>query len=189
MTITPVRVALEKLEVPYAVGGSVAGIAHGYLRFTSDIDLVADLKLEHVDFFVRALEEANFYVDAFTIRDAIRYRSSFNVLDENTGVKVDVFISKQTPWDEQVLARREPGYFGDDPEPVFTVETAEDLVLSKLRWFRMAGGVSDKQWGDILAVLKVQSLSLDLAYLQKWAEELRLTDLLAKALDEAGFNE
>jgi len=184
-----VRIALESLQVPYAVGGSVAGIAHGYLRFTSDIDIVADLKLEHVDFFVRALEDANFYVDAFTIRDAIRYRSGFNVLDENTGVKVDVFISKQTPWDKQVLERREAGYFGSDPERVFDVETAEDLILSKLRWFKMAGGVSDKQWGDILAVLKVQSLAIDLNYLELWAAQLGLTNLLAKALDEAGFNE
>lgn len=185
----PVRESFERLGVVYAVGGAVAGIAHGYTRFTMDIDIVADLRLEHIAAFVEDLEVANFFVDEWMIRDAIRWKRSFNVLNENTGVKLDVFISKGRPFDQQLLARREMGYLGSDPEPAFEVESAEDYVLSKLSWYRQGGDASDRQWNDILSVLKVQSFSLDTRYMEKWAPELGVADLLDKALDQAGLKE
>jgi len=188
-SMRPVRESFERLSVLYAVGGSVAGIAHGYTRFTMDIDVVADLKAEQVKLFVEDLLEANFYVDEHMIRDAIRWRRSFNVLNDDTGVKIDVFISKNRPWDREMLTRRHMGYLGDDPEPAFEVESAEDYVLSKLSWYREGGESSDRQWNDILAVIKVQSFNLDLDYLEKWAPELGVKDLKDKALDESGFNE
>ncbi len=184
-----IRESFERLQVRYAVGGSVAGIAHGYSRFTMDVDVVADLKAEHVAEFVSDLEKANFFVDELMIRDAIRWKRSFNVLNEDTGVKVDFFISKNRLWDEEMLGRRRMGYLGNDPEPAFEVESAEDYVLSKLAWYRLGGSFSDRQWNDILSVLKVQVLSLDTAYMEKWAPELGVSDLLIKAFDEAGFQE
>lgn len=188
-SMRPVRESFDRLGVLYAVGGSVAGIAHGYTRFTMDVDVVADLKAEQVKSFVEDLLKANFYVDEHMIRDAIRWRRSFNVLNENTGVKIDVFISKNRLWDQEMLSRRHKGYLGEDTEPAFEVESAEDYVLSKLSWYREGGESSDRQWNDILAVIKVQSFNLDLDYLEKWAPELGIKDLKDKALDESGFNE
>jgi hypothetical protein len=60
-------------------------------------------------------------------------------------------------------------------------------VLAKLQWYREGGGVSDRQWTDVLGVLKVQGATLDRAYLEAWARELGLTGLLRRALDEAGL--
>ena len=185
----PVSEAFDELGVAYAVGGSVAGLAHGFSRFTMDVDIVAALQEKHVAEFSHRLRNANFFVDEEMIIDAVRHRHSFNVFDENTGFKVDVFITSGSAWDEQVLARREPGYLGDDKEPAFTVESVEDLALSKLRWFKMSGGVSDRQWNDVLGVLKLNFFDLDFDYLQRWARELKIHDLLEKALDEAGITD
>ncbi len=185
----PVRESFERLGVSYAVGGSVAGIAHGYTRFTMDIDVIAELQREHVTTFVADLERANFYVDELMILDAIKWKRSFNVFNENTGVKIDVFISKGRAWDREMLARQEMGYLGNDPEPAFAVESAEDYVLSKLSWYREGGETSDRQWNDILSVLKVQSFGIDLDYLHKWAPEIGIADLLERALEQAGLNE
>jgi hypothetical protein len=51
----------------------------------------------------------------------------------------------------------------------------------------LGGGVSERQWNDVLGVLKVQQNLLDIAYLRQWATELKLTDLLQRAFDEAGI--
>lgn len=183
------RETFETLQINYAVCGSVAGWAHGHERSTLDIDIVAQMRTEHVEPFTQALQEANFFVDDLMIRDAIRARRSFNVLDENTFVKVDIFVPTDSAWNENVLARSITGFLGDDTEAFFQVETSEDLVLAKLIWFRKGNEVSDQKWKDILAVLKLQSFDIDLDYLQLWAPQLGVADLLDKALDEAGFNE
>jgi hypothetical protein len=70
---------------------------------------------------------------------------------------------------------------------LINIASAEDTVLAKLQWYRDTGGVSDRQWNDVLGVLKVQAAALDRAYLDEWARELSLTDLLRRALDEAGL--
>jgi hypothetical protein len=77
--------------------------------------------------------------------------------------------------------------FGDSPTPgrAAYFATAEDLVLSKLEWFRLGGESSDRQWGDVLGVLRVQGTALDRAYLRRWAKELDLTDLLERALKDS----
>ncbi|HZT80221.1 MAG TPA: hypothetical protein VFA26_08365, partial [Gemmataceae bacterium] len=60
-----------------------------------------------------------------------------------------------------------------------------DLILFKLRWYRLGNEVSEKQWDDVLSVLKVQAGRLDDAYLDRWAAELHVADLLAKARQES----
>jgi hypothetical protein len=64
-------------------------------------------------------------------------------------------------------------------------EMIEDTILSKLEWYRMGGEVSNRQWRDVLGVLKTRAGELDLAYMQKWANELKVEDLLDRALKEA----
>jgi hypothetical protein len=174
---------LDTLKVPYAIGGSVASMAHGMLRTTMDIDLVADLAMEHVTPFVTALSD-QFYVDEPSVRQAIERRSSFNVIHLPTMVKVDVFLPRDRPFDQQQLSRRLAQRMSPDSGETLWVLTPEDVILAKLDWFRMGGEVSERQWRDILGVMKTQREMLDMTYLQQWAEQLDVADLLARAREE-----
>src|SRR5437762_7774633 len=103
-SMIPVVDAFEQLGVPYYIGGSVASLAHGIYRTTADVDLIADLRIEHVRPLVRQLQDT-YYIDEEMIRDAIRYRSEFNVIYLDTMFKVDVFIPKNRPFDQEVRRR------------------------------------------------------------------------------------
>ena len=178
--------ALDALGVPYLIGGSLASAVHGVLRATMDTDLVADLRLEHAEPLARALG-GTFYVDAESIREAVLRESSFNVIHLETMFKVDVFIVKKRPFHHSQMERRIAQVIATDPERTAFVATAEDTILAKLEWYRMGGGVSERQWRDVLGVMKVQADRLDLAYLRQWAAQLNISDLLERAIKEAGF--
>lgn len=174
---------LESLGVPYAIGGSFASALHGVMRATMDADLVTDLRQEHVDPLAQALSEA-FYADPEMMRDAVRRHSSFNVIHLETMFKVDLFVAKPRPFDRSQLARRQLHVLSEDPERYAYITSAEDVILSKLEWYRMSGGVSDRQWRDVLGVLKVQGERLDHGYMRRMATELGVSDLLGRALRE-----
>jgi len=183
--IAPVVEALEELGVTYHFGGSVASSVHGIPRLTIDADLVADLRLEHVRPLVKQLE-AEYYIDADAVRDAIRRRSSFNAIHLDTMLKVDVFIPKTRAFDQEELRRTRQEVLVEGTRP-FYMASPEGTILNKLEWYRMGGEVSDRQWNDILGVLKVKGTALDMAYMQRWAKALQVTDLLERALVEAGM--
>jgi hypothetical protein len=184
--IAPVVEALEELGVAYHFGGSVASSVHGIPRLTIDVDIVADLRLEHVRPLVKQLE-AEYYIDADAVRDAIRRRSSFNAIHLDTMLKVDVFIPKTRAFDQEELRRTRQEVLAEGTRPFYTA-SPEDTILNKLEWYRMGGEVSTSQWNDILGVLKVQGTALDMVYLQRWAKALQVTDLLERALVEAGMS-
>jgi hypothetical protein len=176
--------ALEKLGVRYAVGGSIASSLYGVPRATQDADIVASLTAAHAPRLAAALE-AEFYVDVEMIREAVRRQGTFNVVHLETMFKVDVFVAKGDSWSEEELsrARRERvGDVGAQVELVFA--SAEDTLLHKLVWFRLGGGVSERQWRDALGVLRIQGDALDRGYLDSWASRLGVRDLLEKARDE-----
>ncbi len=185
--ITPVIEVFEQLGVLYHIGGSVASSIYGILRATIDADLIADLRLEHVRPLVIQLQ-TDYYIDEDMIRDAIKRRSSFNVIHLDTMLKVDVYIPKFRSFDQEELRRAQQEVLLEGTRP-FNVASPEGTILNKLEWYRMGGEVSDRQWNDILGVLKVQGTSLDIDYLQKWAANLRVTDLLERALVDAGLKE
>lgn len=171
---------LERLGIPYAIGGSLAGSVHGVMRSTLDVDIVADMRLEHIQPLVAALSR-EFYADDEMMRDAIERRSSFNLIHYETAFKVDIFIRKSRAFDQMQLERRQPSVIATDPEQSVYVTSPEDVILSKLEWYRMGGEVSDRQWRDILGVLKTRAGELDLDYLRRWARELNVADLLERA--------
>ncbi|MES1243020.1 MAG: hypothetical protein ABUT39_15495 [Acidobacteriota bacterium] len=175
---------LEDLGVPYLVGGSLASSLYGIPRSTQDADLVADLRPEHVQPLVAALSPS-FYADSERAADAVRRRASFNVIHLATMTKVDIFVMTDEPLDLEEMARRQILPVGEAGTPV-PVASAEDTVLQKLVWFRKGGGVSERQWNDVLGVLKVRRGRIDLDYLRLWASRLDLDDLLDRALEDAG---
>ena len=172
---------LEQLAVPYVVGGSVASTVHGLIRTTMDVDLVAALERQHVSPFVSALDE-QFYVDEASVRRAIERRSSFNLIHLKTMVKVDVFLPKDRPFDRQQLENRIAERVAPDSTDRLWILTAEDVILAKLEWFRQGGEVSERQWRDVLGVVKTQEEQLDREYLRRWAGQLNVADLLERAL-------
>ena len=98
--ITPLVEAFEQLGVSYHIGGSVASSVYGILRATLDADLVANLHLEQARPLVKWLE-AEYYIDEDMVRDAIKRRSSFNVIHLDTMLKVDVFVPKSRLFDQE----------------------------------------------------------------------------------------
>jgi hypothetical protein len=143
--------------------------------------------LEHVRLLVNRLEQ-HYYIDADTVKDAIRRRSSFNAIHLDTMLKVDVFIPKTRSFDQQELRRVRQKVLEEGTRPFYTA-SPEGTILNKLEWYRMGGEVSDRQWNDILGVLKVQGTALDLVYLRRWAANLKVTDLLERAFVDAGMEE
>ena len=178
--------ALEGLGIPYLVGGSLASSLHGTPRATQDADLVVDLKPHQVMQLVKTLGPA-FHVDADMIREAIRDRSSFNVIHLATMFKVDLFLLKDDPLSQAEMARRERYQISEDPQQAFFVASAEDTILQKLQWFQIGGEVSDRQWNDVIGVCRVQKGRLDVAYLQWGAQEIGIANLLNQAFQEAGI--
>jgi hypothetical protein len=175
---------LERLGIPYAVGGSLASSLHGVMRSTLDVDIVADMQPEHILPLVEVLSK-EFYADDEMMRDAIEHQSSFNLIHYETAFKVDVFIRKSRPFDQMQLDRRRLSVIANNPEESVYVTSPEDTVLAKLEWYRMGGEVSDRQWHDIIGVLKTRAGELNLEYLRKWAAELNVRDLLERALKES----
>jgi hypothetical protein len=183
--VAPVVAALQRLGVKYYICGSLASVFYGPPRSTVDVDLVAELSLSHVASFVESLQ-GQYYVDERMIRDAIARQSCFNVIYLPTSFKVDVFAVKNRRYDRVAMERiREDSFDDDAPSARFFLPSPEDVVLSKLEWYRLGDEISERQWRDVIGVMKVGGAALDRRYMDRWAAELGVTDLLAKAWKEA----
>ena len=169
MSSDPIRVtllvtrALDRLRVPYLLGGSLASAVHGLVRATMDSDLVADLKLDDAR-PLAALLGNEFYIDAEMIAEAIKHGSSFNAIHLKTMHKVDVFIAKR-PFDHNELERSERYTVIDDSDETMCIATAEDIILAKLEWYQNGHQVSERQWSDVLGIMGVKAGKLDFTHL------------------------
>jgi hypothetical protein len=175
--------ALDLSGVRYTIGGSMASSFSGEPRASIDVDIVVDLTDDRVDGFIAALGE-DFYADGDSIRRAIRNRSNVNLIHHASGTKVDLFVAG-SPLEMRQLERRRSIQVGGALDRSVYMHSPEDILLQKLDWFRRGGGVSDRQWRDVLSILIVQANRLDGAYLRSVAAESGLTDLLERAQREA----
>ncbi len=174
--------ALDRAEIPYMLTGSFAGSFHGSPRATQDIDLVVDAGPEQVRAFVASLPRDRYYADESAALEAQRQGGSFNVIDQETGWKVDLIFLRRRPFSATEFDRR---MRADVDGSSVTVVTAEDLVLAKLEWAKM--GESGRQVEDAAAILRVRHGTLDLKYLRAWVRDLKLAEQWATACAAAGI--
>src|SRR3569623_18620 len=175
--------ALNSLGISYALGGSMASSLLGIPRFTQ----AADLMVEPFQAREALLADSfgpEYYLSVPAIIEANKNRGSFNVINFTTGFKADLFVQKDRPFDQSAMNRRMAVGFRDSPGEPIDVLAAEDVILFKLEWYRLGGETSDRQWTDILGLLRVQAAKLDERYLERWASELRVNALLLRARHE-----
>jgi hypothetical protein len=187
MSITEAREVirvLNRLGIPYALGGSMASSLYGTPRATQDSDLMVLPFLSRLTEFVAGFGP-EFYLSPEAIEEAHRHSSCFNILNTSTGFKTDIFIASPGSFAEQALSRRRPVVLSDSPQEPIEVVTAEDILLLKLRWYRLGNEISERQWSDIREVLRGQAGRLEQAYLDQWAGQLGVSDLLQRARQES----
>jgi hypothetical protein len=181
--ITPLIDVLERFSIPYYIGGSVASSVHGRRRATQDVDIVVAVQQHHVQTLVKLLEN-EYYIDGAMIKDAIRHQSSFNLLHNDTGVKVDVFVLKTNAIAQHELSRAREEVIEPGTRP-FYFASPEDTILNKLSWWKMGGGTSTRQWNDIVEVIKNKTNILDIPYLRQLAPQVGVASNLEQALADA----
>jgi hypothetical protein len=175
--------AIEAAKGSYFVGGSLASSLQGEPRATNDIDMVLELPLGRIGEFVAALGE-DFEVDVDMLRDALVHGRSCNIFYLPVVMKVDLFAVGPSPYDEVEFARRRRVQVRSTGETLL-IKTPEDTVLRKLLWYREGGGVSERQWRDVVEVLRVSGGEMDRDYLAQWSGRVGISDLLERARAEA----
>jgi len=185
--LTPLVEVFDQLGIPYYIGGSVASSLHGMARRTQDVDVIAEVRIDQVRRLVQLLQN-DYYIDEDAVKDGIRRRSSCSVIFLASMTKIDIFLPKRRALSREEARRTQPHILEAGTRP-FNIASAEDTVLTKLEWYDMGGQVSARQWGDILGIVRRQGASLDLAYLDRWAAAIGVTDLLERALVEAGLRQ
>lgn len=182
--LEPVVQALEELGVRYYVGGSLASSVYGVPRASIDADVVAELEQRHVAPLLARLAGA-YYFDEERARSAVRTRRSFNLIHLGTMFKVDLFVTQGRPFDRQAIERASPRVLdGQGAGRPYAVASTEDTILAKLEWFRLGREVSERQWSDVVGMIRAGGPDLDRDYLATWAEALGVADLLERASRE-----
>jgi len=170
---------LNEQNIPYMLSGSVSSSFHGQPRATRDVDIVIAPTEKQLLDFVNSLGE-DYYVSLEAVRQALAHKSTFNVIDNQTGSKVDFIIRKDRPFSQQEFRRRcTVKIKGID----VWATSPEDTILSKLEWAKDSH--SEQQFRDALGVAVVQWDCLDMDYLYKWAHQLQVESSLKQMLEQA----
>jgi hypothetical protein len=171
---------LDRLRIDYAIGGSIASSLHGVNRMTRDADLTVEPFRGREELFIVAFDPSEYYLSEDSVREALRDRSTFNILHPGTGYKIDIFVLKEESFEREAFSRRQTYPMPDAPNDPVYLQTPEDIVLFKLRGYRLGGESSEKHWTDILGVLRTQGDAIDQAYLDHWSAEIGVKDLLER---------
>ena len=182
--LAPVVEALRKLQIQHYVGGSIASSFHGAARSTMDVDLVAELGEQNISDFVNCFGD-QYYLSEAAIRDAVKRRSCFNLIHLPSSFKIDIFVSRQRPFDLESMQRAKLERLGEARSVEVPIASAEDTIISKLEWFRLTNETSERQWDDVSRLLKLLGDVADVAYLQRTAETVGIEDLLERLLHES----
>lgn len=182
--VQEVAAALTRLDIPYALGGSWASSLLGKFRFTHDADLTVEPFPGKEAALCQSFGE-DYYVSLPAVQQAVRQRSSFNIVHTPTAFKVDLFVRKERPFERSVLARRRAHPLPGLPGQTISLVTPEDVILLKLEWYRLGGEAADQQLKDVIGVLQIQAGQLDQTYLDRWAADLGVSDLLARVRQES----
>jgi len=173
MSITDVflriTTAFEHAGIGYMLVGSFASTGYGSPRSTQDIDVVITATPAQLEAFIQDLKGKNYYAEVDAALEAHRSESMFNIIDQNTGWKIDLIFRKSTPFGEEEFGRRRRVKLHGVQ---LFVASPEDVILAKLGWAQK--GASHRQLEDAASVLSVQDQALDMTYLQKWISELGL---------------
>ncbi|MBV6506143.1 MAG: hypothetical protein ILNGONEN_01714 [Syntrophorhabdaceae bacterium] len=181
--IVSVTKRLEALKIPHFIQGGIASIIYGEERLTNDADIVIRSLPFHIQRFVQAFEN-DFVVSVEAVQDALNKHYAFNIIHIETAFKIDFYpVTDADEMEISAFARRQAHDIGAGE---IWLASAEDVVLAKLHWFRKGGEVSEKQWRDILGILKVQGSKIDFTYLEPMAARFGLADLLQRAREDAG---
>lgn len=175
------RRMLESSGMPYMLTGSYASAVHGTPRATQDIDIVIGPSPAQLGTLLEQLADTAYYVSREAALDALARRSQFNVIDFETGWKVDFIIVKAREFSREELARRRA--IEVDGVPLY-VASAEDVVIAKLEWAKL--GASTRQLEDVAGIVRMQAEQLDRAYVERWVAELGLSAQWSEALVKAG---
>jgi len=177
--LSPVSAALDDLGIRHFVGGSVASSFHGASRSTMDVDIVAELTDSAVSGFLQHFDK-DFYISESALRDAIRRKSCFNLIHLPTSFKVDVFVSRQRPFDINAMERATFERLGDSQTLTIRIATAEDVIISKLEWYRKTNETSERQWDDVKRLIRLLGDTADFGYLKTSAEIVGVSNLLER---------
>lgn len=176
----------ETLNIPYYITGGVCAIAYGDPRTTRDLDVVVEIERSDIMRLVTQLEAEGFYCPSGAVSDIQSGRARvLSVTHIQLVLNADIVLNADTAFDRSKMARRRLEAIGLDASEQFWLASPEDVILAKLLWGQRSQ--SEKQWRDVLGVLKVQGDSLDFAYLSHWATQLNLTELLQRAIAAAGL--
>lgn len=162
-------------QIEHMLVGSHASSLYGEARSTHDIDLVIDLPKSKITSLVARFDPQRYYVSSVAFLEG----RMANIIDTLTGDKVDCFLLGDNPVDRRAFARRSLRKIMG-----ITVATAsaEDTILSKLRWNRLIGG-SQRQLQDIREILRIQGDKIDYHYLSTMAAEMNLSSDLKEITD------
>jgi hypothetical protein len=164
--------ALHELGLRYLVTGSMATVFFGEPRFTNDIDVVVDLPPGRIPGLCSKFPSPAFYVDEFAVREAVRNRGQFNIIHAESGLKIDIMIADDSPFNQSRFARCVKGRVSPSASVHFA--SPEDVIIKKLEYHRQGG--SDKHLRDIAGILRVMPTEIDYAYIDNWTTRLGLAD-------------
>jgi hypothetical protein len=163
----------EHLGISYLVTGSVAAMAFGEPRLTNDIDIVAGIEEQHVNAFLMAFPSDEFYITEEMVREAILRKGQFNIIHPGSGIKVDMIIRQDTPFDKSRFGRVHRIYPAESYQANFAAP--EDVIIKKMEYYK-AGG-SEKHLRDIAGILKISGEMVNRDYITEWAKRLDLTEV------------
>ncbi|HEV8440722.1 MAG TPA: hypothetical protein VGT40_21760 [Methylomirabilota bacterium] len=172
---------LEGLGVDYMVGGSHAAMYYGEPRLTRDVDVVVSLHRERLPALLQRFPADEFYVDADAAREAVDTSGQFNIIHPGSGLKVDVYVNPDTPYDRARLARRQRLPLAPGVDAYFA--RPEDVILYKLLYAREGGELHLR---DVLGIIRVSGPDLDERYVVEWAERLGVRAVWERVRRQAG---